>query len=79
MSKRLVFESGCSRHIIEVKNYLKDLKPYSNFYVTFGDDSKGKIIGKGKLKYPGLPNLYDVLFVEGFTKNLTSISQPCDQ
>lgn len=74
MSKRLVFESGCSRHIIEENNYLKDLKPYSNFYVTFGDGSKGKIIRKGKLNYPGLPNLYDVLFVEGFTTNIISIN-----
>lgn len=43
------------------KNYLEELKPYSNSYVTFGDGSREKVNGIGKLVYPGLPSLDNVL------------------
>lgn len=69
------FYNGCSRHMIEEKNYLKELKPYSNSYVTFGDEARGKIKGIGRLVYPSLPSLNDVLLIEGSTANLISISQ----
>jgi hypothetical protein len=73
------FDSGCSRHMTGVKKFLVDIKSYSTRYVTFGDGSKGEIKGVGKLDYPGLPSLDDVLFVKGITANLISISQLCDQ
>ncbi|MCI19830.1 gag-pol polyprotein, partial [Trifolium medium] len=59
--------------------YLKEVKSYSNSYVTFGDGAKGKIKGIGKLTGPDLPSLDNVLLVEGLTANLISISQLCDQ
>jgi hypothetical protein len=62
-----------------VKNFLVNIKSYSTSYVTFGDGSKGEIKGIGKLDYPGLPSLEDILFVKGLTTNLISISQLCDQ
>jgi hypothetical protein len=58
------------------KNYLKEVKPYSNSYVTFGNGAKGRIKGISKLVSPGLPCLDDVLLVEGLAANLTSISYP---
>jgi hypothetical protein len=61
------------------KAYLQEIKNYSNSYVTFGDGAKGKIKGIGKLNGPELPNLDNVLLVEGLTANLISISQLCDQ
>src|ERR1044072_4659695 len=73
------FDSGCSRHMTGVKSFITDLKPYSTSYVTFGDGAKGKIKGFGRLCRAGSPHLDDVLFVEGLTRILTSISQPCDQ
>lgn len=44
----------------------------------FGDCGRGKVKGVGTLNVPGMPVLYDVLYVEGLTKNLVSISQLCD-
>lgn len=61
------------------KNYLKDLKSYSNSYVAFGDRAKGKIVGMGNLDYPGLPSLDVGLLVEGLSIKLISINHPCDQ
>lgn len=61
------------------RNYLKEVKPYTNNYVTFVDGVKGKIVGKGKSVYPGFPNLEDVILVEGLTANLIGISQLCDK
>lgn len=46
------------------KSYLEELKPYSNIYVNFGDGAKGRISGIGKMVYPGLPNIDNVLLVE---------------
>lgn len=65
--------------MIGEKNYLKEVKHYSNNYVTFGDGVKRKITGKGKLNYLGLSTLDDVLLVESLITNLISISQLCDQ
>ncbi|KAK2359751.1 hypothetical protein QL285_085096 [Trifolium repens] len=73
------FDSGCSKHMTREKAYLKEVKNYSNSYVTFSDGAKGKIKGIGKLSGLELPNLDNVLLVEGLTVNLISISQLCDQ
>jgi hypothetical protein len=61
------------------ENYFEYIYPCEKGYVTFGDDGKGKIRGKGKLIRNNLPNLDNVLFVEGLYSNLISISQLCDQ
>ena len=47
--------------------------------VMFGDNAKGKIVGKGKVGR--LPNYFfdDVLLIEGLKHNLLSISQFCDK
>jgi len=37
------FNSGYSRHMIRVNNYLEDVRPYASSYVTFGDGAKEKI------------------------------------
>jgi hypothetical protein len=73
------FDSGCSRHMTGVKNYLTNVKAYTTSYVTFGDGAKGQIKGIGSLIANGLPKLENVLLVEGLTANLISISQLCDQ
>ena len=48
-----------------MKNYLTNLRAYAKSYVTFGEASKGKIKGTGKLCRTGSPLLDDVLLVEG--------------
>lgn len=51
------------------KNYLKDIKSYSNSYVTFGHGAKGKIMGKWKLDYYGISCLSDVLIIKDLIAN----------
>ena len=48
-------------------------------YVTFGNNSKGKIIGVGSIGKNSSPIIENVLFVEGLKFNLLSISQLCDK
>lgn len=73
------FDSGCSRHMTRERTCLEELKHNSNRYVIFSDKAKGRIMGIGKLVSLGLPNLKDVLLVEGLTAKLINISQLCDQ
>ena len=47
--------------------------------VTFGGGSKSQIKGKGTISLLGLPDIANVLYVEGLRVNLLSISQICDQ
>ncbi|CAJ2627906.1 unnamed protein product [Trifolium pratense] len=72
-------DSGCSKHMTG------DINKFSNFefkakgYVTYGDNNKGKIIGKGKVGAPPFTSIEDVLYVEGLKNNLLIISQLCDK
>ena len=47
--------------------------------VTFSDGSKSQIKGKRIISLLGLPDIANVLYVEGLRVNLLSISQICDQ
>ena len=47
--------------------------------VTFGDRSKSQIKGNRIISLPGLPDIANVLHVEGLRVNLLSISQIYDQ
>lgn len=68
------FDSGCPIHITGERLYLKELQPYSNIYVTFGDGAKGRIKRIGKVVYSSLPSLDNVLLMESLTTNLIIIS-----
>ena len=48
-------------------------------FVTYGDNNKGRILGKGKVGAPPFTSIEDVLYVEGLKHNLLSISQLCDK
>ena len=61
------------------KDLLTNLQPCGLESVTFGDGVKGTVIGSGLLKVPSMPELENVLLVEGLKVNLISISQLCDQ
>lgn len=62
------FDSGCSIHITKEVNYLKEVKPTLTTMILWVM-VLSEIYGKGKLVYPGLPNLEDVLLVKGMTAN----------
>ena len=68
-------DSGCSRHITGDKSLFKSLKEKEDGYVTFGDDSHSKVLGKGTIDILGLPLLTDVLYIKGLKANSLSITQ----
>ncbi|XP_073019283.1 uncharacterized protein [Primulina eburnea] len=72
------FDSGCSRHMTGCKDHLIDYVELRSGHVTYGGGAKGRIAGKGTLNVDGLPNLHNVLYVEGLNSDLMSISQLCD-
>ena len=47
-------------------------------HVTFGDNTKGKIIGIGEIDNPQSLTIHYVLFIDGLKCNLFSICQLCD-
>lgn len=49
------FDSESSEHMTGDKSYIYNLKAVGSKKVTFGDGATGKIVGKGKLQYLGLP------------------------
>ena len=55
------------------------LKMKEGGMVTFGDNSKGHIIGIGKIQITPKICLENVLYVLGLKHNLISISQLCDK
>ena len=59
------------------RSLLTDIVKRSGPRITFGDNSKGKTVGKGKLVH-GTTIINDVLLVENLHYNLLSISQMCD-
>ena len=47
--------------------------------VTFGDNSKVRVIGIGSIDFTGSTQVEQVLLVEGLKYNLLSINQLCDE
>ena len=72
-------DSNCSRHMTRDQSLFKIFESKKGGNVTFGDGSKSQIKGKGIISLPGLPDIANVLYVEGLRVNLLSISQICDQ
>jgi hypothetical protein len=60
-------------------NKFSNLKLKAKGFVTYGDNNKGKILGKGIVGAPPFTSIKDVLYVEGLKHNLLSISQLCDK
>ena len=71
-------DSGCSRHITRDHTLFKESESKKGDNVTFGDWRKSQIKGKGIISLPGLPDIANVLYMEGLRVNLLSISQICD-
>ena len=67
------------RHMIGDRSLFKVFKSKKGGNVTFGDGSKSRIKGKRIISLPKLPDIANVLHVEGLRVNLLSISQICDQ
>lgn len=70
-------DSGCSKHMTEDRSKLTDLKEIDYHEVTFGNSSKGKVIGIGNAENKHI-TISDVQLVTGLRYNLLSISKLCD-
>ena len=71
-------DNGYSRHMTRDRSLFKVFKTKKGGNVTFGDGSKSQIKGKGIIFLLELPDIANVLYVEGLRVNLLSISQICD-
>jgi len=47
-------------------------------HVTYGDNNKGKILGRGIIGDKNSFLIHDVMFVDGLKHSLLSVSQLCD-
>lgn len=56
-----------------------DFTPKKKVFVTYGDNNKGAILGKGSGGNPSSTTIYDVILIEGLKHNLLSIIQLCDK
>ena len=72
-------DSDCLRHMTGDRSLSKVFELKKGGNVTFGYGSKSQIKGKGIISLPRLPDIANVLYVEGLKVNLLSISQICDQ
>ena len=79
MDTHLWYLDSCSRHMTRDQSLFKFFESKKGSNVTFGDRSKSQIKGKGIISLPGLPDIANVLYVEGLKVNLLSRSQICDQ
>ena len=72
-------DSGCSHHMTGDQAMFSSTSHKDGGYVTFGDNAKGKIVGKGKVGKSPSPTIENVLLANGLKHNLLSISQFCDK
>ncbi|GJS50925.1 retrovirus-related pol polyprotein from transposon TNT 1-94 [Tanacetum coccineum] len=77
--KRYVWylDSGCSRHMTRVKQYLHRYSKKSGPKVVFGDDFSGDTEGCGSVNCNGI-TFTRVAYANGLKHNLISTSQLCD-
>ncbi|KAH9697748.1 hypothetical protein KPL71_023737 [Citrus sinensis] len=73
-------DSGCSRHMTGNYAWFSSFTKIENGGdVSFGDNSKGKILGIGNVGKGSSTLIENVCLVENLKHNLISISQSCDK
>ena len=75
-----MIDSGCTQHMIGNGRIFSSIdNEGSNFdKITFGDNSKGKVKGLGKITISNELSIFNVLLVEFLSFNLLSIAQIFD-
>ena len=56
-----------------------NMKLKAEGHVTYGDNNRGKILGRGDVGTKDSTTIGNVLYVEGLKHSLLSISQLCDK
>ena len=75
--RKWYLDNGCSRHMTGNLSIFAKIQSLNGGKVSFGGNTKGKIIGKGTVELGGL-TINDVSLVKELKYNLISISQLCD-
>ena len=68
------FMMKSARHMTRDRSLFKIFESKKGGNVTFGDGNKSWIKGKGIISLSGLPDIANILYVEGLRVNLLSIS-----
>ena len=78
--KEWVLDSGCTDHMTGDKEIFRELAENDDprKYVTFGDNSKGKVVGLGKVAISHDSSIQNVMLVESLGYNLLSVSRLAD-
>ena len=78
--KEWVLDSGCTDHMTGDEEMFRELAENDGprKYVTFGDNSKGKVIGLGKVAISHDSSIQNVMLVESLGYNLLSASRLAD-
>ena len=78
--KHWVFDSGCTQHMTGYVMMFTSLDENvgDHEHVAFGDTSKGKVVGLGKVAITKDLSISNVLLVESVSFNLLFIAQLCD-
>jgi hypothetical protein len=75
-----VLDSGCTNHMTREKEMFTSFKENDcpSDTITFGDNSKGKVLGYGKISITNDHSISKVLLVESLDYIFLSISQHCE-
>ena len=66
-------DSGCSKHMTGDKSKFLSISFKQEGHITYGDNNKGRIVGRGSIGDKDILVIHDVLYVEGLKHNLLSI------
>ena len=71
-----MLDSGCTSHMTGSKNIITEMRPnVDQITVSYGDKSKSKVLGLGKVVVAPDVSLVDVMLVETLGYNLLSVRQ----
>src|SRR5512133_3201393 len=75
-----IIDSGCTNHMTGKRSLLMDstLRPSDKSQITFGDTSKSKVLGLGRVAISKDQHMDKVMLVESLGFNLMSVSMLCD-
>jgi hypothetical protein len=72
-----IIDSGATNHMSGSKELVKELRTGSSSagYITYGDSSRSKVLGLGKVVISQNVTMEDVMLIETLSYNLLSIAQ----
>jgi len=72
-------DNGCSKYMTRDLTKFTSLKLKAEGHVTYGDNNRGRILGRGAVGTGSSTTIENVLYVEGLKHSLLSINQLCDK